>query len=159
MVVLRKSILEEKGQVCLGHCERYFFYVTNDRSMSPEQVVREANFRCNQENLIEQLKNGVRALHAPVNTLTANWAYIVIASLAWTLKAWFALLLPVSGRWRTRHEAERERLLRMEFRTFVQYLVLIPVQVVRTGRRLILRILAWRPSVPTLLRLMEAVGA
>ena len=111
------------------------------------------------KNLIEQLKNGVRALHAPVNTLTANWAYMVIASLAWTLKAWFALLLPVSGRWRTRHEAERERLLRMEFRTFVQYLVLIPVQVVRTGRRLILRILAWRPSVPTLLRLMEAVGA
>ena len=29
------------------------------------------------------------------------------ASLAWTLKAWFALLLPTSPRWRDKHEAER----------------------------------------------------
>jgi hypothetical protein len=159
IIVLRKSILEEKGQVCLGHCERYFFYVTNDRSLTPEQVVREANHRCNQENLIEQLKNGPRALHAPVNTLMANWAYMVIASLAWTLKAWFALMLPVTGRWRARHQAERQRVLRMEFRTFVQYLMLIPVQIVRAGRRLILRILSWRPGVPTLFRLTEALGA
>jgi hypothetical protein len=48
----------------------------------------------NQENLIEQLKNGARALHAPLNMLEANWAYMVIASLAWSLKAWFALLTP-----------------------------------------------------------------
>jgi len=87
----------------------------------------------------------------------ANWAYMVIASLAWTLKAWFALMLPISGRWRARHEAERERLLRMEFRTFVQYLMLIPVQVVRTGRRLLLRVLAWRPGLPTLFRLLDAL--
>jgi hypothetical protein len=48
-----------------------------------------ANDRCNQENLIEQLKNGVHALRMPVSTLVSNWAYMVMASLAWTLKAWF----------------------------------------------------------------------
>lgn len=43
--------------------------------------------RCHQENLIQQLKNGVRALHVPVNTLLANWAFIVMASLAWSALA------------------------------------------------------------------------
>ena len=74
--------------------------------------------RCNQENLIEQLKNGVHALHAPVNTLNANGAYMLMASLAWTLKAWFALCTPLSPRWKERHAGERETMLRMEFRAF-----------------------------------------
>jgi len=158
MVALRKTILEEKGQVCLGTHTRYFFYITNDRDLSAEQVVREANDRCNQERLIEQLKTGVRALHAPVNTLVANWAYMVIASLAWTLKTWFALRLPVSPRWRERHLAQRDRVLRMEFRTFVQHLMWLPVQVLRSGRRLIYRLLAWRPALPLFLRLDRALN-
>ena len=60
----------------------------------------------------------MRALHAPVNTLVANWAYMVMAALAWSLKAWCALLLPVSPRWARRHEEQRRQLLTMEFRTF-----------------------------------------
>ncbi|HJK98483.1 MAG TPA: hypothetical protein RMF84_14740 [Polyangiaceae bacterium LLY-WYZ-14_1] len=40
--------------------------------MEPHQVVHEARARCNQENLIQQLETGIRALHAPVNTLLAN---------------------------------------------------------------------------------------
>ena len=99
-VVLRKTIVEERGQRCLGHVFRYFFYVTNDRQMTSEQVVREAHGRCNQENVLAQLKSGVPALRAPLNTLEANWAYMVIASLAWSLKAWFALTLPTVARWR-----------------------------------------------------------
>jgi hypothetical protein len=100
IVVLRKLIDEERGQLCIGSDFRYFFYVTNDRRLTQAEVIAEANDRCNQENLIEQLKNGVRALHAPLNTLEANWAYMVIASLAWSIKAWAALLLPVAERWR-----------------------------------------------------------
>ena len=124
--------------------------------MTLEQVVREANDRCNQENIIEQLKNAARALRAPLNTLEANWAYMVIASLAWTLKVWCALVLPVSPRRRERHEADRERVLRMDLRSFVQRLILIPAQIVRTGRRLIYKLLAWRPELPILLRLVGA---
>ena len=59
-VVLRKTVMAERGQQCLSVNFRYFFYVTNDWERTAEQVVREANDRCNQENLIEQLKNGVR---------------------------------------------------------------------------------------------------
>ena len=157
IVVVRKRILEERGQRCLGEFYRYFFYITNDRAMSPEEVVAEANHRCDQENLIDQLKNGVRALHAPVNTLEANWAYMLIASLAWNFKAWFALMLPITPRWRKRHEAQRHLLLRMEFRTFLQQLVMVPAQILRTGRRIVFRLLAWRPQLPLLFRLLEAV--
>lgn len=155
-IVLRKTVLEEKGQQCLGTKYRYFFYVTNDRDMTAEQVVREANHRCNQENLIEQLKNGTRSLHAPLNTLEANWAYMVIVSIAWSLKAWCALLLPVEPRWRKKHQAERERVLRMDFRSFVQRLMLVPAQIIRSGRQIIYRLLAWRPELPILFRLLDA---
>jgi hypothetical protein len=156
IVVLEKNLLETSGQLHLGNEIRYFFYVTNDWKLTPEEVVFESNRRCNQENLIEQLKNGVRSLHAPVNTLTANWAYMVIASLAWSLKAWFALLLPTTPRWRERHEAEREWIIGMDFRTFLENLLLIPAQVIRSGRRLIYRILAWRPSLHILFRIADS---
>lgn len=156
-VALRKTIVEERGQRCLGETHRYFFYVTNDRAMTREQVVREANDRCNQENLIDQLKNQVRALRAPLNTLEANWAYMVITALAWSLKAWFAMTMPVTPRWHEKHNEAGDRVLRMDFRSFVQRFVLIPAQILRTGRQLVYRVLAWRPDVSDLLRLADAL--
>ena len=157
IVVLRKLIEEERGQLSVGTDFRYFFYVTNDRKLTQREVVAESNDRCNQENIIQQLKNGVRALHAPLNTLDANWAYMVIASLAWSIKAWFALLLPVAPRCREQHEAELLRVLRMDFRTFLQRFILIPAQILLQGRRLIIRLLAWRPDLPILFRLLDAL--
>jgi hypothetical protein len=157
IVVLRKLIVEERGQRTIAQDFRYFFYITNDRSLSLDQVIAESNDRCNQENLIEQLKNGVRASHAPVNTPNANWAYMAIASLAWSLKIWFGLLVAVSPRWRDLHQAEREAIVRMDFRNFVQRFILIPAQIVRTGRRLIYRLLAWRPDLPVFFRLLDAL--
>jgi hypothetical protein len=60
MIVLRKRISVEKGQEELFEESRYFFYLTNDRTSTPEQIVLSANDRCDQENRIEQLKKGVR---------------------------------------------------------------------------------------------------
>jgi len=99
VVALRKDISVEKGDNVLFSEYRFFFYITNDWELTAHQVVAEARSRCNQENLIAQLKGQVRALHAPVNTLVANWAYMVMAALAWSIKAWCALLLPVHQRW------------------------------------------------------------
>jgi hypothetical protein len=157
VVVVRKLIIEERGQICLDKLYRYLFYVTNDRTLTPDQVVAEGNHRCDQENLIDQLKNGTAALQAPLNTLHANWAYMLIGSLAWTIKAWFGLMLPVTPRWREKHEAERNQILRMEFRTFLQQLVMVPAQILRSGRRIVFRLLAWRPRLPLLFRLLDAV--
>ena len=157
VVALRKNITVTRGDTALFDEIRYFFYITNDRTLTADEVVHEAHQRCNQENLIEQLKNGVRALHAPVNTLNANGAYMLMASLAWTLKAWFSLYLPVSPRWEERHTAEREKVLRMEFRTFVASFINIPAQIIRTGRRFIFRILGWNRSEHMLFRFLYAM--
>ncbi len=80
MVVLRKNLSIEKGEEVLFDDIRYFFYITNDRKASKAGIVGEANGRCNQENLIEQLKNGVHAMRVPVDGLVSNWAYMVMAS-------------------------------------------------------------------------------
>ena len=145
VVALRKNLSVEKGEYVLFDDIRYFFYITNDTDLSCTEVVREARQRCDQENLIAQLKGGVRALHAPVNTLHANWAYLVMASLAWSLKACVALALPIAPRWRARHLAEQRRLLRMDFRTFLEAFVNVPCQILTSGRRVIFRLLAWNP--------------
>jgi hypothetical protein len=112
MIVLRKRLATDQGQMRLFEEYRYFFYITNDRNMSAEEVVFSANDRCNQENLIAQLKSGIHALTTPVDNLVSNWAYMVMASLAWSLKAWSALLVPVSPRHAAKHEAEKRRLNR-----------------------------------------------
>lgn len=156
MVVLRKNLSVERGENVLFEDVRYFFYITNDRDLTTQEVIHEANHRCNQENLIEQLKNGVGALRAPSNTLLSNWAYMVIVSLAWSLKAWMALTLPVSPANRSQHEAERRAWLTMEFRTFLNAVILVPAQIIQSGRRRIWRLLAWRPQLPALFRLLEA---
>ena len=116
-----------------------------------------ANGRCNQENLIEQLKNGARVMEMPVGDLVSNWAYMVMASLAWTLKAWLALVLPESGRWRSKHRAQKQSLLRMEFKTFLNGVMRLPCQIVRTGRRIVYRLLSWNPWQEVLLRAVEAL--
>jgi hypothetical protein len=157
VVTLRKNLSVERGENVLLSEYRYFFYITNDWKLSADEVIDEARKRCNQENLIAQLKGQVRALHAPVNTLNANWAYMTIASSAWSLKAWCALLVPVSPRWATVHEEQRRRLLTMEFRTFRQAFIDIPCQIVKTARTVRWRILAWNPWLGVFFRLLHAL--
>lgn len=159
MIIVRKNLEVSKGQQRLFDDYCYFFYLTNiPATTSAAALVLEANGRCNQENLLAQLKSGVRALHAPVNTLLANWAYMVMAALAWNLKAWAALWLPEpSGRWAEKHRAEKQRVLRMEFKTFVNYFVRLPTQIVMQGRRLVYRILGWNPCLGIFFRLTDAL--
>ena len=157
VVALRKNISVERGENVLFSEYRYFFYITNDPDMTADEVINEARQRCDQENLISQLKSDVRALHAPVNTLNANWAYMTMAALAWSLKAWSALLLPVTPRWAERHHEQRRRLLTMEFRTFRQAFIEIPCQIVTTGRRVRWRVLAYNQWLATFFRLTDTL--
>ena len=157
MIVVRKDLAIEKGRTRLFDDYRYFIYITNDWKSTVEDLVYLANDRCHQENLIEQLKNGVRSLTAPVDNLASNWAYMVMTSLAWNLKAWYALWLPENGRWAKQHRADKQRVLQMEFKRFVNTLVLLPCQIVKTGRKLIYRLLGWTPELPVLRRLLVAL--
>jgi hypothetical protein len=158
VIVLRKRISVEVGQEKLFEEYRYFFYITNDRAGTAAQIVFTANDRCDQENLIEQLKNGVRAMRNPLDNLYSNWAYMVATSLAWTLKAWCGLLLPATaGRWEARHRQQGRALVRMEFKRFAAALIHLPCQIVKTGRRIVYRLLAWNPWAGALIRLGQAM--
>lgn len=133
MVVVRKNISVQKGEAALFDEVKYFFYITNRADLSAAEVVSLANGRCDQENVIEQLKNGVNAMRMPVDDLMSNWAYMVMTSLAWNLKAWYGLLMP--------NREKGLELMAMEFRRFLHSIILLPAQIVRTGRKIIYRIL------------------
>jgi hypothetical protein len=151
MAALRKNLSVEKGERRLFDEIVYFFYVTNDRDSSPEEIVFEANERCDQENVIAQLKSGIGALRMPSGDLYSNWAYMIVASLAWSLKAWFALLIP--------DRKESRRAIRMEFKSFARWFIDIPCQIVRSGRVLVYRILGYNRKLETFLLTYERIHA
>jgi len=157
MIVVRKNISKEKGELRLHDEIRYLFYITNDCASTAEEIVFSANDRCHQENLLQQLKNGVHALTAPVDNLESNWAYMVMTSLGWSLKAWAALRLPVTGRWAEKHKAEKMWLLGLEFKAFIQAFVAIPCQIVRQARRLVFRVLSYHQHLSLVFRLAEVL--
>jgi hypothetical protein len=158
VVVVWKDLDIYQGQKKLFDDERCFFYITNDEEKTAAEIVFDANQRCNQENLHAQLKGDVRSLTAPVDSLLSNWAYMVMGSLAWSLKAWAALLLPEEGRWQERHREEKRKLLRMDFSTFRAALIRIPAQILSTGHKIVYRLLAWNPWQHVFFRLLDQLG-
>jgi hypothetical protein len=141
MVAVRKHISREKGEACLFEEIRYLFYITNDRERSREEIVFGCNDRCDQENLISNLASGVRALKAPVDNLVSNWAYMVSTSIAWSLKAWSALLLPATPSQPRPPATDRHCWLRMEFKSWVNAVMKVPCQIVKQARRIVHRVL------------------
>jgi hypothetical protein len=158
MIVVKKNISVEQGEQLLFDRIVYLFYITNDRVSAADELVFRANDRCDQENLLAQLQGGVRALRAPVDNLESNWAYMVMTALAWNLKAWWALMLPEQpGRWYQKYRAEKRWVLRIEFKTFVNAFVRLPCQILRTGRKLIYRLLSWNAYQPIFFRLVNVL--
>ena len=143
LVVVRKQITVTQGQGRRFDETRYLFYLTNLRKESAREVVFSANRRCHQENVVEQLKNGVQAMRMPSDSLESNWAYLVIAAQAWNLKAWLGLVQS--------DKTMGQRILKMEYRRFLRRLVQIPCQILQRGRRLLYRLLNVNDWTETLL--------
>ena len=149
MIALRKNLTIEKGEKRLFDEIRYFFYITNDRNMTPQEVIFFANDRCNQENVISQLKSGINALRMPSDSLISNWAYMVIATLSWNLKAWYGLLAQSPN--------TQKDILRMEFKRFLDSFIKLPCQIVNTGRRLVYRILTYSKHLETFFETLNSI--
>ena len=149
LVVVRKNLSVQRGEKVLFDEVRYFFYITNREDLRVEEVVELANQRCNQENVIAQLKGAVQAMRMPADDLNSNWAYMVMATLAWNLKAWFALLVP--------DRAQGIEMLKMEFRTFLQAIMALPAQIVRTARKLVYRVLGYNRWLKDFLATFERI--
>ena len=146
LVIVRKDLEVTKQGRLFEDC-MYFFYLTNELSedVTTNEVVYGSNARCDQENILAQL-NQCRALHAPVDNLESNWAFMVMTALSWSLKSWIGLSIPISGRWQEKHEQERRLVMRMEFKRFVEQFVRLPAQIIRGGRQLTVRLLGWTES-------------
>jgi hypothetical protein len=161
MVAVRKLIETSQAGERLFEDYAYFFYVTNESKTqcSARQVVFHANDRCDQENTISQL-HASGALSAPLDNLVSNEAYMVIASLAWTLKCWSGLMIRPEGTAKQKEQqAEmKTRIIRMEFSTYLQTIIQIPAQIIRSSRRLIYRLLTFRASAEIVFTLFAQVS-
>src|SRR6266545_4894634 len=137
VVVLRKNISRMKGEQALIDEVRYFFYFTTypADTHTPARIVELANDRCDQENLIGQLKSGINALHAPVDDLHSNWAYMLIAALAWNIKSWHAMM--------THRKDDRRAFIRMEFKRFLDTVIRIPAMIIVRARAIVVRLVAY----------------
>jgi hypothetical protein len=142
VVALRKNISRSRGDTVLFDEVRYFFYITTRTDLSTAEVVACANERCDQENIIGQLKSGVNALRVPLHDLVSNWAYMVIATLAWNIKSWFAMMI--------HRKQDRHDYIRMEFRRFLNSIILIPAMVIRRARAITIRLIGYNPALDRL---------
>lgn len=143
LIIVRQTIAVEEGQARLFDEVRWRFFRTNDREGTARELVLKANDRCDRENLIAQRKGGAHALRAAADNLVSNWASMVMTGLAWDLKAWLTLSVPEHPRHKEAHRARKGQWLRMEFKRFVNALILMPRQIIRGGRRSIYRLLSW----------------
>jgi hypothetical protein len=142
VIALRKNITKSRGEQALIDEIRYFFYITTRTDLTAAEVVACANDRCDQENVISQLKNDVGALRVPLYDLVSNWAYMVIAALAWNIKSWYAMMLHL--------KTDRRAYIAMELRRFTAHLITIPAMVIRRARGITIRLIGYQPSLDRL---------
>ena len=88
--------------------------------------------------MIGQLKSGINALRVPLYDLVSNWAYMVIAALAWNIKSWYAMMLHL--------KQDRREHIAMEFPRFLTSIILIPAMVIRRARSITIRLIGYQPS-------------
>jgi len=145
-LVIRRQLIEERnGQQALFLRYEYRFILSNipQREMTPAEVVRFAYGRCDQENALEQAKNGLNGFRMPTGTLMANGAFLLCAQIAWCLRAWMSLIaLPKeTSRW--------------EWKRFRHAFVYIAGKVVRAAGEVVVRISAAHRWAEGLIRATE----
>jgi len=149
MIVVRKTLKVIKGDMNLFDDVRYFFYITNESKRSAAEMVEFYRNRSDHENDIEQLKNGVKALIPASDSLLSNWALMVIASLAWDLKAWYGLLLS--------YRPLGLSIVRMEFKRFLNTFIRIPCLIIKAGRRIHYRLVGYNEKLAHVIKFSETI--
>jgi hypothetical protein len=91
MIVIRKQV-EVAGKTGLFDVFSYRFILTDLVEPKLSKLVSYAYGRSDQENLIEQAKNGVSAFRMPTGQLLANEVWMTMAMLAHNFKSYLCLL-------------------------------------------------------------------
>jgi hypothetical protein len=125
VVVKRQLIETREGQQLLYTDYVYRFIITNipASEMDAGEVLCFAYGRCDQENIIEQAKNGIAALRMPTGELLANAAFLMAGQLAWCLRSWLSLL------------ALPKETIRWEWKWFRQAFVYVAARITHGARR------------------------
>jgi hypothetical protein len=76
---------------------------------------------------------------------------MVIAALAWNLKAWYGLLL--------KEPTLQQQVVRMEFKQFLERFIHLPCQIIHSGRRLLYRVVQFTTDTLTVLDSLEQLNA
>lgn len=147
VIVVKKDIEVTEGQALLFDDEMYLFYITNIGEMDATELVEFIRGRCNHENKIEQMANGIHALKMPTAEFLANWAYMVIAALAWNIKSYLGILIPDKNLGR--------QIIACEFKAFQNRLINIPCQILKTGRKIVYRYLDCSQWIETLFSIFD----
>jgi hypothetical protein len=129
LIVRRQLIENYKGQQHLFDEYRYRYVIT-DLPGPADDVIDETYQRCDQENMIQQLGEGLAAWRMPVAEFDGNSGWLEIARLAWNIAKWIALL------------ALPEETIRWEWKRFRQAFVYVAAQGLRRSRQIALRISA-----------------
>jgi Transposase DDE domain group 1 len=140
MIVRRILIEETDGQGALFEHFRYRLVLTNlARSYTPRQIIDLTYQRCDQENVIEQLGQGIAGWRMPVAEFMGTSAWLEIARLAWNLGKWIdQISLP-------------SEVVRWEWKRFRRHFVYIAAKILKTGRRLVVRLAGSHRFLPDIL--------
>ena len=125
VAVKRQQVDTHEGQDDLftEYHDRFVITDIPQADMNAAEVFCFAYGRCDQENIIEQFKNGIAAMRMPTGELLANSAFLMAGQLAWCLRSWLSLL------------ALPKQTIRWEWKWFRQAFVYVAARITRHARR------------------------
>lgn len=144
-MIVKRAPYYEGSQRIIGE----FFYtpVLTDRRGAGSSVLKHHLARGGAENYIEEFKNGIGARHLPCRSFIANWAWLVIAQLAYNLAQFFKLLvLPAK-----KHHYQLKKLRLHWF--------CVAGRIIRSGRRITVALARGPDDALRFARAQEAIGA
>lgn len=144
-LIVKRTPFFEKDQQVIG---KYFYTaVITNRLGAGASLMKFHLGRGGAENFIEEFKNGIGARLLPSQKFVANWAWLVIAQLAYNLAQWFKLaVLPAA------EQCRQLKSLRLHW-------FCVAARIIRTGRRIILAIARGPDETAAFVRAHETILA
>ena len=144
-LLVKRTPWYEKEQRVLG--EYFHAAVITNLAGAGSSLIRYHLARGGMENYIEEFKHGLGAAHLPSQNFHANWAWLLIAALAYTLAQAFKLLLL-----KTEQHADQLKKLRLHWFN-------VAARWIRTGRRWILALARGPDTVAAFTRVQALLAA
>lgn len=144
-LLVKRTPWYEKDQRVLG--EHFHTALITNLSGAGSSLIRYHLARGGMENYIEEFKHGLGAAHLPSQNFHANWAWLLIAALAYNLAQAFKLLL-------LKREQQAHQLKKLRLHWFN-----VAARWIRSGRRWILALARGPDGVAAFRRVQALLAA